>query len=60
MTFLVILAFQTAVVVGVGLVWYRFGFRAGFARGENRGIHYALSAVRDVLADDDEPEGRTH
>jgi hypothetical protein len=33
--------------------------RAGFARGENHGIHGVIRALRDVMAEDD-AEGRTH
>ena len=39
-------------------VSYRVGLRAGFARGENHGIHGVIRALRDVMAED--AGGRTH
>jgi hypothetical protein len=48
-----LLGAQSFFLVLTAAVCYRIGLRAGFARGENRGIHGVLQAIREVLDDED-------
>lgn len=60
MTLILILALQPVVVVLASAGWYRLGMRSGFTRGENHGIHYTISAIRDVLDEEADPGQRSH
>jgi hypothetical protein len=59
-TILIAAVLQTVSLAVTAVACYRAGLRAGFARGENHGIHGVMRVLREVMEEAEEDGRRTH